>query len=131
MKLCTSCQINSFMKFKHQVYPKCVQSQCDDVNDKKIEVDDNYLCFYCNEWHYSCEKGTFYTKMGARTGYFMLVGDSVSYNEDVYSKFDIVQRGNIFLIKTKAGKCLEVNTMGTLSDVACENSALQEFLWAD
>ena len=67
------------------------------------------------------------------TGYFILVGDLIeySYNEDVYSKFDIVQHGNIFLIKTKAGKCLEVNTMGTLSDVACENSALQEFLWAD
>ena len=147
MKLCTSCQINSFMKFKHQVYPKCVQSQCEDVNDKNIEADDGASCLagnnnlveateddmYCNKWYYSCE-GPLYTKMGARTGYLMLDGDSVKYsfNEADHDKFDIVQRGNKFLIKTKTGKCLEVNNMSLLSAVACESSSvLQEFSWAD
>ena len=75
MKLYIPCQIDFFVDFQYQVYPKCSPSQCDDVNDMKLEYKNgDYNClglvapgnFFvgamtdeseCVQWYYSCDQG--------------------------------------------------------------------------
>ena len=44
-----SCEINSFVEFKYQVYPKCVPSQRDDVNDRRLEMEYGDYCVKLND----------------------------------------------------------------------------------
>ena len=144
MKLYISCQINSFVDFQYQVYPKCVPSQCNDVNDKKLELKNGRYCVTltagyafttvdkraCNQWSYSCDKETFYTTALSGIVYAHFdQGVLAALKDDVTTKFDINPIGDQFQFAIKGGNtCLKLlNNMFQASDCVANEETL--FSW--
>ena len=144
MKLYISCQINSFVDFQYQVYPKCVPSQCNDVNDKKLELKNGGYCVTlassyvfttddksaCNQWSYSCDKETFTaTAFGGIVYVHFDLGVLAAFNNDVTTKFDIIPNGDQFQIAIKGGNtCLKLfDDVFQVSD--CVANEDQLFSW--
>ena len=125
MKLYTSCQINSFVKFKYQVYPKCVPIQCNDVNGKTLEIQNENGAYClgkrlidtneCPQWYYSCDVEQIYTRDGGEIFYWKTVPGHLVLTAGEPVTFELIPDADNFFIKIKEdGKCLELFDLGVL-----------------
>ena len=145
MKLYISCEIDFSVDFQYQVYPKCVSSQCNDVNDKKLEYKNgescaaldagNYVEFTtdkskCLQWYYSCDEETIFTKIDEDNYYINTPSGWGLVEDAVTTKFDIIPNGNQFLIAIKGGDtCLNYASRAFKTDGDCTATDTQLFSW--
>ena len=147
MKLYISCQINSFVDFQYQVYPKCVASQCDVIRKTLQDTDGNYCMrvrqygdggsviaepdmSMCSLWSYSCEFERVHTRDFTDGGNPIYLSADLSLVTSQNTKLYMIpdsENDNQFQLATReANTCLALNN-GLYSFADCEKSQAQLF----